>query len=217
MADIDSEVGPADRRHAHKLVERAEGIECCADVPPDLDLEAIAGLLDPRALGIRELNRLAHRLEKLAREEAFLDLGAISSATVARLIGDASADQLAGVMTLPTLRCWVLDEMFRRMGRYFRGDRGRRVDAVVHWRLTGGTGVDGYDWYETIIENGTCVVNAVKTRFPRVTITVNPANFLRLITGNATAAMLLMSGGLRVRGDLAFVAGLSDLFQPPAI
>ena len=119
MADIDSEVGPADRRHAHKLVERAEGIECCADVPPDLDLEAIAGLLDPRALGIRELNRLAHRLEKLAREEAFLDLGAISSATVARLIGDASADQLAGVMTLPTLRCWVLDEMFRRMGRYF--------------------------------------------------------------------------------------------------
>ena len=112
MADIDSEVGPADRRHAHKLVERAEGIECCADVPPDLDLEAIAGLLDPRALGIRELNRLAHRLEKLAREEAFLDLGAISSATVARRRARASLKSPSASGELPVRRPSKYPRMF---------------------------------------------------------------------------------------------------------
>jgi putative sterol carrier protein len=197
------------------LVAFLEGIDGGTDIPANLDVDAVARLVDPRTLGKGELGRLLTQMDRLARAGVLLDLARVSAMTFARLVTNATADQVDAVMTLPALRKGVLDEIFRRMGRHFLRDRGERVTAVVHWRLTGGTGIGGYDRYETIIENGTCVVNSVKTRFPRVTITLNPADFLRLITGNASAPVLFMTGGLRVKGDLAFAAGLSSLFRLP--
>ncbi|HWE88891.1 MAG TPA: SCP2 sterol-binding domain-containing protein [Pseudonocardiaceae bacterium] len=221
MADTGPEAASTDQSTDHlkpaRLVEFIECLDGPEDMPASVDFDAIARRIDPRAFDKQELSRLLARMDRLARDGARLDLSLVSPMTFARLVTNASADQVAALMTLPALRKRVLDEVFRRMVEHFRHDRGSKVSGVVHWRLTGGAGVGGYDRYETIIENGTCVVNSVKTRFPRVTITLNPADFMRLITGNASAPVLFMTGGLRVKGDLAFAAGLTGLFRLPHV
>lgn len=144
-----------------------------------------------------------------------LDMSQVDPHTFAAIVSQASGAQMTEVMGDPALRTKVLDEIFRRMGDHLRADRADRVTAVVHWRLTGGTGEGGYDRYETIIEHGTCTVNRTATRDPRVTITLSPIDFLRLITQEASAPVLFMLGKVKVKGDLGFAAGLAGLFDLP--
>jgi putative sterol carrier protein len=177
-------------------------------------VELLKGL-DPRKVSRDRFVALLAELDRLAADGASVDLSDLDSATFARLITRASADQLKGVLVRPELRVRVLDEIFRRMGEHLRADRAAHTGAVVHWRLTGGTGDGGYDRYETVIEHGTCVSHRERTREPRVTITAHPADFLRLITGNASGPVLFMTGKLKVNGDLGFAAGLTSLFDLP--
>ena len=67
----------------------------------------------------------------------------------------------------------------------------------------------------TVIEHGTCVSHRERTREPRVTITAHPADFLRLITRNASGPVLFMTGKVKINGDLGFAAGLTTLFDLP--
>jgi putative sterol carrier protein len=101
------------------------------------------------------------------------------------------------------------------MTAHLRIERARDVDAVVQWRFSGGTGEGGYDRYETVIAGGACKVGREMTSDPRVTITMPPHEFLRLITSNASAPVLFMTGKLKIRGDLAFAAGMLGLFDLP--
>lgn len=144
-----------------------------------------------------------------------LDMGQVDAQTFATIVTNATTDQMKTIFEQPAWRTRVLDEIFRRMGEHLRADRASHVNAVVHWRLTGGAGPDGYDRYETVIERGTCAVHREWTRDPRVTITLSPVDFLRLITQNASAPMLFVTGKVKVKGDLGFAAGLTGLFDLP--
>ena len=144
-----------------------------------------------------------------------LDMGQVDAQTFATIVTTATADQLKTVFATPEWRTRVLDEIFRRMGEHLRPDRASHVYAVVHWRLTGGSDPDGYDHYETVIEDGTCAVNRQWTREPRVTITLSPLDFVRLITQTASAPILFVTGKVKVKGDLGFAAGLTGLFDLP--
>lgn len=143
-----------------------------------------------------------------------LDLAQVDPQTFAKIVGTLSTAQLKAVFADQEWRPKVLDEIFRRMGDHLRPDAAH-VTAVVHWRLTGGAGDDGYDRYETVIEQGTCVVRHESTRDPRVTITLAPIDFVRLITQTASAPMLFVTGKVNVKGDLGFAAGLTGLFDLP--
>jgi putative sterol carrier protein len=146
---------------------------------------------------------------------ADVDLRRMDANTFARLISRASTDQVRAALDRPELRTRILNEIFRRMADHLRADRAARTRAVVHWRLTDGTGDGGYDRYETVIEDGACVVHDRPTRDARVTITLHPVDFLRLITNNASGPVLFMTGKLKINGDLGFAAGLTSLFDLP--
>lgn len=108
-----------------------------------------------------------------------------------------------------------LDEIFDRMDAHLDRDRARDLRVVVRWRLTGGSGDGGYDRYETVLEDGTCKVRREMGQRPKVTITLAPTDFLKLVTRQATPAVLFVTGKIKVKGDLAFAAGLNGLFQLP--
>lgn len=177
-------------------------------------VELLSGL-DPRQVGKAEFVGLLALVARRAAEGEDVDLARLDARSFARLVTRASVDQLQGVLDEPEPRAMIIDEIFRRMADHLRPDRAARVAAVVHWRLTGGGGADGYDHYETIIEHGTCVVHREATRDPRVTITVHPADFLRLVTRNASGPVLILTGKVKVNGDLGFAAGLTTLFDLP--
>lgn len=53
------------------------------------------------------------------------------------------------------------------------------------------------------------------TQDPRVTLTLNGIDFLRLVTGNASGPMMFMSGKLKIEGDLMFSAQIQAMFRIP--
>ncbi|HEX4723887.1 MAG TPA: SCP2 sterol-binding domain-containing protein [Pseudonocardiaceae bacterium] len=215
MTDTDLSAEALGRLDPDRLVALLDGLTPDDPALAVLDINTLGKVVDPKALGRDQFVRLLAALDRLAGLGAHVDLSRMDADTFARIIGRASSDQVRGALARTELRTRILDEIFRRMSDHLRTDRAERVRAVVHWRLTGGTGEGGYDRWETIIEDGTCAVHRESTRDPRVTITVHPLDFLKLITNNASGPVLFMTGKLKIKGDLGFAAGLTSLFDLP--
>lgn len=186
-----------------------------------LDINTLGLVIDPKRLKRNEFVQLLTLITDLAESGARLNLAAMRPETFAAIMTRASAEQIDAVMAVPALRASILDEVFRRMAEHFRADRAPQGTAVVHWRIMGGHGDGGFDRYETVLADGICTVNPGRSAdyddqlASRATITIGPAEFLKLATGNGSAAVMFMTGKLRVKGDLGFAAGLSGLFHIP--
>jgi putative sterol carrier protein len=196
-----------------ELVTLVEQLDPADPALDQVDIDAIARMIDPAELQGDEFVRLIAGMQRLSG--ASVDVTRMGPQTFARLIARASRDQLEQVLLHPELRDLILGEIFRRMQTHLREDRAKSVDAVVHWRFSGGRGEGGYDRYETAIAEGACTISQAMNHDPRVTITMPPQDFLRLVTSNASAPVLFMTGKLKIRGDLAFAAGMLGLFDLP--
>lgn len=215
MTDIDLSADALGRLGADRVVALLDGLDPADPALAELDINVIGRVVDPRSLGREEFVRLLAALDRLAGLGAHVDLSRMDARTFARIIGRASTAQITGVLARPELRTRILEEIFRRMSEHLRTERAATVRAVVHWRLTGGSGEGGYDRWETVIEDATCVIRRESTRDPRVTITAHPVDFLKLITNNASGPVLFLTGKLKIKGDLGFAAGLTSLFDLP--
>jgi len=197
------------------LLDALERLDPLSPAAHALDVNTLADALDPRELGKDDFRRLLNTLLRLAERAPAFDLSKVDPARFAALVAAASRAQLESVVADRPLRERVLAEIFARMGAHIRPDRARDLHAVVHWRLSGGLGEGGYDRYETVISHGSCTVSRELRERPRVTITIAPPDFFRLITHQATPAVLFVTGRIKVKGDLAFAAGLIGFFDLP--
>lgn len=207
-----AELGALKPRELVELLDRMNPADVAAQ---NIDVDAIGRAIDPRKLRRNDLSALLSAIARLAEAGADVDLSKMGPDTFAKIITEASREQLQAVLADPGLRARIVGEIFRRMGDHVRADRARGVDAVVHWRLSEGTGAGGYDRWETVIADSACSVNREMAGKPKATITLSPADFLKLVTQNASAPVLFLTGKLKVRGDLAFAAQLSALFDLP--
>lgn len=171
------------------------------------------GDTDPRTIGRAEFVDLLRAAAERAGTESGADLGSMTPEQFARLISRASTDQIEAVMQRPELAELVLDEVFRRMGAHYEPGRTRDTEAVVRWRV--GDDPDTALRYECVLTGDTCTVSKEPRHEPRVTITVGPVDFLRVASGNASPATMLMRGRLKVAGDVGFATGLTKLFRIP--
>lgn len=187
-----------------------------ADLRRDgVDLAVIVKAVDPADLRDDDLRRLFDTVVRLAEEAPDRDFGSVDVAEFTRLVQRASSAQLDLALENRRVRDWLVEEIFRRMESHVRRERTKGLHAVVRWRLTGGTGEGGLDRYELHFADGTCLVTREMSARPRVTVTVSPADFVRMITGQASPPVLFVTGGLRVSGDLGFAAGLFGYFELP--
>lgn len=170
--------------------------------------DAFARSLDLTKLDPDQFVRLIETMDMLA--PAGVELSALSTETFVWIIARASQSQLDALMEHMQLRGTVLAEVFARMNRHLHPERANGLRAVVHWRFTGGYEEGGFDRYQTVIEDGRCASGIVQDRDPRT-----PADFLRVATGNASAPLLFIRGRVKVKGDIAFVAGLPNYFDIP--
>src|SRR5262245_14247558 len=153
-----------------------------------VDIDAFARAADPELLDEKQFVQLIDVMDMLGRAGTGINLAAMRTETFVWFVARASTEQLAHLMAHPHLRQVVFDEIFRRMSVHLDRQKAATLRAVVHWRFTGGA--DGYDRFETVIENGTCASGTEPTADPRVTITLSPEDFLRLVTGGVHVAML---------------------------
>jgi hypothetical protein len=131
----------------------------------------------------------------------------------AQLVKSTPDKQLAELMAGDS-RSKILDEVFNRMPTLFRADKAGNTSAVIHWILTGAAG-GGSDTYETVIENGACTVTNQPVRDPKLSMTMDPLTFLKVVSGDGNPMMLFMTGKIKAKGDLALAANVAKLFDIP--
>lgn len=143
-----------------------------------------------------------------------IDPMAIDPVEFARQVGQASDADLEAGLQNAEVRSLMLREIFGRMARHFRADQAAGLDAIVHWKIFDRPG-GGYDHYELVVRDGTCIVNNPPEHDPKVTLKLGPVDFLKLVTGNASGPRLFMAGRLKVEGDLLFATQVQGLFRMP--
>lgn len=185
------------------------------EVNGGVDINAFARAVDPTRLDETQFVQLVDVLDMLGRVGTGIELAAMRTDTFVWFVSRASNTQLEHLMSYRHLRTVVFGEIFRRMSEHLDPIRSATLRAVVHWRFTGGTGDGGFDRFQTIIDGGTCVSGDEPTADPRVTLTLSPTDFLRAVTGSTNVTMLFMRGKVKVRGDIAFAAGLINYFDLP--
>ncbi|HEU5109956.1 MAG TPA: SCP2 sterol-binding domain-containing protein [Micromonosporaceae bacterium] len=131
----------------------------------------------------------------------------------AQLVKSTPDDKLKEVMRSEE-RGKILDEIFSRFPKLFRADRAGATNAAIQWHITerpdGGT-----DEYEVVIADGTCVVNNPPQHDPKLTLTMAPVDFLKIVSGAGNPMMMFMTGKLKAKGDLALAANVANLFDLP--
>ncbi|WP_433346189.1 SCP2 sterol-binding domain-containing protein [Micromonospora sp. CA-111912] len=131
----------------------------------------------------------------------------------AQLVKSTPDDKIAEVMS-GDLRGKVLSEVFGRMPSLFRADRAGATNAVIHWNITGRPD-GGTDTYEIAIADGACVVNETPQHDPKLSLTMGPVEFLKIVSGGANPVMMFMTGKLKAKGDLGLAANIANLFDIP--
>jgi putative sterol carrier protein len=138
----------------------------------------------------------------------------VSPDQLASLAASATDEQLTAGMADPEARRAILDEIFRRMSEHVDADKAKGINAVLHWKITDGPD-GGIDHYEVVLNDGTCIVSEEPKGEPRVTFTVGPASFLRLVSGAQPGPVLFMAGKLKIEGDLMFASQVATMFRIP--
>lgn len=178
-------------------------------------LDAFARRVDLAKLSAEQFIRLLETLHMLGAAGAGVEIPAMSTETLVKVVGRASKEQLRAVARHPELRRVFLAEIFRRMSDHFLPEKAKYSSVVVNWRFSNEHD-DGFDRFQTVIEDGVCVSGTDLDREPDTTITVAADDFFRIATGNAVAAALLVTGRIRVKGEYAPAVRFPGYFDLPS-
>jgi putative sterol carrier protein len=133
---------------------------------------------------------------------------------ITRLVRDAHPERLEQVMRSPARRP-ILDGIFWQMPKQINPERAVGVTTSVRWCITGRPD-GGSDFYTLRIDDGRA--NAVREEgavTPRLTITVDGAEFVRIATGNSEPMEAYFKGRILLAGDVMFAASLGSMFRMP--
>ena len=182
-------------------------------------INAFAEKLVLTKLTAAQFVQVLETLDMLGNAGAGIELSSLSTEVLVDVVRRASREQLKAIADHPELRAVFLDEIFRRMSEHFLPHRARHVDFVVSWRFTDGSAEDGFDRFQTVIEDGVCVSSTDLSRTPDTTITLSVDDFIRMATGNAAVAAMFVTGRVKVKGEYAPAirfAGYFDIPRPSA-
>jgi putative sterol carrier protein len=126
----------------------------------------------------------------------------------------AASDTELHILMQSSRRASILHDIAADLPAVFRADRAGDLEAVVHWKVTGRPDGDA-DTLELVIAGGTLTVSTEPVHVPRLTLTLGPVDFLKVVTGNANAMLLFLRGRLRASGDRAFTTRFPSLFETP--
>lgn len=103
----------------------------------------------------------------------------------------------------------TVQEVFDGMPTAFRPHKAEGVEMVYQFHITGD---ESGDWMVSIA-GGQCAVSPGTHPDPTATLTLSDKNWLKLVAGKLNPAMALMTGKLKVGGDLMAAQKLGSLFK----
>ncbi len=132
-----------------------------------------------------------------------------------RIVRDMPDERLDWLMRTPVRRV-VLEGIFWQMPLHLDQGRAVGVNSSMRWLITGRPDGES-DVYDLLIADGRCrVTRGGEGPTPRLTITVDAAEFLRIAAGSSSPVNAYFNGKLSLRGDLMQAARLTMLFRIPS-
>ncbi len=133
---------------------------------------------------------------------------------LASAVRNSPSERLERLMTSPARRV-VLEAIFWQMPRHVDRERAKGLTSSIRWEITGRS--DGKpDIYQLEFVDGVChVVRGADGSTPKLTITVDGAEFVRLATGNSDPMQAYFRGRISLAGDVMMAAKASSLFRTP--
>jgi putative sterol carrier protein len=131
-----------------------------------------------------------------------------------RLVRDAPPERLEQIMRSPA-RKPLLDGIFWQMPKQLDRKAAEGAATVIRWQITGRAD-DGVDTYHLELEAGRGrIIRGTRGPDPRLTITMDGVEFLRLVSGNSDPMQAYFTGRIQLAGDIMVAAKLSQLFRMP--
>ncbi len=90
----------------------------------------------------------------------------------------------------------------------FQPDKAAGVDTVVQFRFTG---AQASDWY-VVIKDQKCESTEGLHASPKMTMTVDSEDYIKISTGELDATMAFMKGKVKVSGDMGVALGMGKYF-----
>ena len=122
------------------------------------------------------------------------------------------AELLSRLQSQPGGIAQVLDDVFAGMADSFDPDAAQGQHAAVLYVLT----ADGQSWsYAVEVADGACTIRQGSVDKPRLTLRASVVDFLRVVTEDLGSVAAVMTGRLRLTGDLTFARHLERWFPRP--
>jgi putative sterol carrier protein len=103
----------------------------------------------------------------------------------------------------------TISDLMSKMPGAFLPEKAVGLDAVIQFKFTG---AEGGDWYATI-KDGLCVVAHGDAPAPKMTLTADSADYIKIFTGELDGMQAFMQGKLKLGGDLNLAMKLMQMFK----
>jgi len=140
-------------------------------------------------------------------------IAAVGPGEFIRIVSAMSDKDVKEVMASRN-RGLIVDAIFGGMPQLFRAERAGSTNGTTHWSITGRPD-GGADEWTVRFADGTCTTMSGHDGEPDVSLAMSPVDFLKIITKRGNPMLMVMTGKLKVRGDLGLAAGMSNFFDSP--
>jgi putative sterol carrier protein len=100
-------------------------------------------------------------------------------------------------------------DLMSKMPGAFLPDKAPGLDAVIQFKFTG---AEAGDWYAAI-KDGKVTVEKGEHPSPKMTLTADSGDYVKIFTGELDGMQAFMQGKLKLAGDLNLAMKLTQMFK----
>ena len=103
----------------------------------------------------------------------------------------------------------TVKDLMSKMPGAFLPEKAPGLDAVIQFKFTGD---EAGEWYATI-KDGKVDVQQGEQENPKMTLTADSADYVKVFTGELDGMQAFMQGKLKLAGDLNLAMKLTQMFK----
>ena len=152
-------------------------------------------------------------LDGIAPADLAAHFAAVDAEEIARMVAATPDRELRALIDHDATREAALEAGFGRFAEFAVPERLADIVGLVRFVVRRGRGVD--EAYDATFGGGTVEVVPAGADEPDLVISTDAITFLRLLSGTASAALLVLAGDIRVDGDEALALQVGGVFRVP--
>lgn len=103
----------------------------------------------------------------------------------------------------------TISQLMEKMPGAFIPEKAQGVDAVIQFKFTG---AEAGSWNATI-KDGKCTVAQGEVPSPKMTLTADSSDYIKIFTGELDGMKAFMEGKIKLGGDLNLAMKLMQMFK----